>query len=178
MMAWCLFSEWPTLHCFGLEVCAFLKLKSFSYCVFQLALSMFFQEAAIPNCRNCNGNLPNTHYPVSCTVCCNVDVFLHVEKWHHPDHAWEMCSAHYDLKDFTVILLRILCEGSNTEPFYKMELKSGLIIWLWFVWRYIYPVVMKWKGHGAWQFVDTVTPSDMGGGSHKLHNYSCKISLL
>ena len=33
--------------------------------LFQTALSMFFQEAAIPTCRNCNGNHTNSHYSVS-----------------------------------------------------------------------------------------------------------------
>ena len=33
--------------------------------LFQTALSMFFQESTIPSCRNCNGNHPNGHYPVS-----------------------------------------------------------------------------------------------------------------
>lgn len=31
---------------------------------FETALSMFFQEAAIPACRNCNGNHANSHYPM------------------------------------------------------------------------------------------------------------------
>jgi len=33
---------------------------------FETALSVFFQESAIPNCRNCNGNHPSCHYPM-CT---------------------------------------------------------------------------------------------------------------
>ncbi|XP_069123446.1 UBA-like domain-containing protein 2-A [Argopecten irradians] len=34
---------------------------------FQTALSMFFQESAIPSCRTCNGNhTNNAHYPL-CT---------------------------------------------------------------------------------------------------------------
>ncbi|XP_074648907.1 UBA-like domain-containing protein 2 [Tubulanus polymorphus] len=33
---------------------------------FQTALSMFLQEAALPMCRNCNGNHPNSHYTM-CT---------------------------------------------------------------------------------------------------------------
>lgn len=33
---------------------------------FETALSMFFQDATIPMCRSCNGNHPNTHYPM-CT---------------------------------------------------------------------------------------------------------------
>ncbi|KAK2151840.1 hypothetical protein LSH36_349g03037 [Paralvinella palmiformis] len=33
---------------------------------FETALSMFFQESAIPSCRTCNGNHPSCHYPL-CT---------------------------------------------------------------------------------------------------------------
>ena len=43
-------------------------MSNFCVYLFQTALSMFLQDSSIPTCRTCNGNHPNTNYPVSVFV--------------------------------------------------------------------------------------------------------------